>query len=170
MKLRSLAFVLPLACLSTGWAHAEEIPIAGPAAMPSNDELTSGAVAIEGERLQIYLGRKLKSIGNAALITNSERIYGDRIEYDMQNQELHVIGHTRIEYEGNTLWGPELRYSLDDNTGEMKNASFRMNTQFTGLPQTGLLSATDAATKDYSDRSTLFDAANQQLSSTNISG
>lgn len=138
--------------------------------MPSNDELTSGAVAIEGERLQIYLGRKLKSIGNAALITNSERIYGDRIEYDMQNQELHVIGHTRIEYEGNTLWGPELRYSLDDNTGEMKNASFRMNTQFTGLPQTGLLSATDAATKDYSDRSTLFDAANQQLSSTNISG
>ena len=170
MKLRLFALFFSLACLSMGQAHAEEAAVSSAAATPTETDLASGAVAIEGERMQIYLGRKLKSIGDASLLTDKEHIYGDRIEYDMQNQELHVIGDARIEYEGNTLWGPELRYSLEDNTGEMKNASFRMKTQFTGLPQTGLINATEALNKNYDDPNTLFDTANQQLGSTNIEG
>ena len=170
MKLRLFALFFSLASLSMGWAYAEESAASSPAATPAETGLAPGGVAIEGERMQIYLGRKLKSIGDASLLTDKEHIYGDRIEYDMQNQELHVIGDVRIEYEGNTLWGPELRYSLEDNTGEMKNASFRMNSQFTGMPQTGLINATEALNKDYRDPNTLFDTANQQLGSTNIEG
>ena len=170
MKLSLFTLLFSLACLSAGQVYAEEAPVNDPAATSADTDLAAGGVAIEGERMQIYLGRKLKSIGNASLVTDKEHIYGDRIEYDMQNQELHVIGDARIEYEGNTLWGPELRYSLEDNTGEMKNASFRMNSQFTGMPQTGLINATDALNKDYRDPNTLFDTANQQLGSTNIEG
>jgi LPS-assembly protein len=170
VKLSLFTLLFSLACLSAGQVYAEEAPVNDPAATSADTDLAAGGVAIEGERMQIYLGRKLKSIGNASLVTDKEHIYGDRIEYDMQNQELHVIGDARIEYEGNTLWGPELRYSLEDNTGEMKNASFRMNSQFTGMPQTGLINATDALNKDYRDPNTLFDTANQQLGSTNIEG
>lgn len=170
VKPRSRALlILSLFCLSTGLVRAEAQPVVTEAAADAQPDVAPGTVVIEGDRVQTYFDRKLRSIGHAALLTDEQQIYGDRIEYDVQNHELHVLGNTRVEYQGSTLWGPELRLTLDDNTGVMRDASFRMNNQFTGLPQVGMLSA-DALTEDYSDPNALMGAANQQMSSSNLQG
>lgn len=85
------------------------------------------SVTIEGDKLQVYLDRKMRAIGNAVLSRDKQNIYGDTIEYDVQNDELHVTGHARVESGDLALWGPELHMKLEDNVGEMKDASFSTN-------------------------------------------
>jgi len=110
--------------------------------------LPAGSIVLEGDTMDFQLERRMRSIGNASMKKDDQSIYGDRIEYDVQNDELHVIGNTRIEFEGIKVWGPELRMRLYDNVGEMKNPSFEMDNTFSGLPQVGLIKATDLSSKD----------------------
>ena len=113
--------------------------------------------------MQIYLDRTLKSIGNAALHRDNQDIYGDVIEYDVQNEELHVVGNTRIEYNGSSIWGPELRLRLVDNIGEMKEPSFRINAQLANVPQLGAAKA-----KEYEEVAAAQVGATEPLTSQNI--
>jgi len=131
------AFFLAFACPLL--AHAEEDIAPEPAA----SEIGPETIVIEGDRMEIYLDRKMRSIGNAKLHKNGQDIYGDTIEYDVQNEELHVVGNTRIELPDSTVWGGELRMQLEDQVGEMKEPSFRLNNQFSGVPAIGAVQATD---------------------------
>ena len=102
--------------------------------------------------MQIYLDRKLKASGDAALHSDKQNIYGDNIDYDIQNAELHVIGNTRIEYSGSTIVGPELRLRLDESVGEMKEPSFRLNS----LPQrASSLKSSDSLTNNVPNSSSI---------------
>lgn len=139
VKIRSLISTLLLAFLCQGWAQAEEEIAAE--AVPAEDN--PDAVIIEGDRMEVYLDRKMRSIGNAMLRRNGQDIYGDTIEYDVLNDELHVIGNTRIEFENSTVWGSELRMQLDDQVGEMKDPSFRLDTQLAAPQGIGAVRATD---------------------------
>lgn len=132
VKIRPIVQTLALVYLSYGSARAEDEP-----AETADSNIAPGVVIIEGDRMQVYLDRTLKSIGNAELHRDKQDIYGDSIEYDMQNEELHVVGNTRIETSGGKVWGPELRMKLSDSTGEMKDASFQINTQFVRAPKPG---------------------------------
>ena len=132
VKIRPIVQTLALVYLSYGSARAEDEP-----AETADSNIAPGVVIIEGDRMQIYLDRTLKSIGNAELHRDKQDIYGDSIEYDMQNEELHVVGNTRIETSSGKVWGPELRLKLSDSTGEMKDASFQINTQFVRAPKPG---------------------------------
>jgi len=139
VKIRSLISTLLLVFLCQGCVQAEE-EIATEA-VPAEDN--PDAVIIEGDRMEVYLDRKMRSIGNAMLRRNGQDIYGDTIEYDVQNDELHVIGNTRIEFENSTVWGSELRMQLDDQVGEMKDPSFRLDTQLAAPQGIGAVRATD---------------------------
>jgi len=139
VKIRSLISTLLLVFLCQGWAQAEEEIAAE--AVPAEDN--PDAVIIEGDRMEVYLDRKMRSIGNAMLRRNGQDIYGDTIEYDVQNDELHVIGNTRIEFENSTVWGSELRMQLDDQVGEMKDPSFRLDAQLAPPQGIGAVRATD---------------------------
>jgi len=97
-----------------------------------------GAVVIEGDRMQVYLDRKYKSIGNAALLKDKQNIFGDSLEYDVQNEELHVTGNTRIESGGVTITGPSMRMKLGESIGEMMDASFIMSNQIKQFPNLGM--------------------------------
>src|ERR1051325_2488403 len=92
VKIRPIVETLALVYLSYGSARAEDEP-----AETADSNIAPGVVIIEGDRMQIYLDRTLKSIGNAELHRDKQDIYGDSIEYDVQNEELHVVGNTRIE-------------------------------------------------------------------------
>ena len=98
--------------------------------------------------MEVYLDRKMRSIGNAMLRRNGQDIYGDTIEYDVLNDELHVVGNTRIEFQNSTVWGSELRMQLDDQVGEMKDPSFKLDTQFETQQPLGAVRASDFLT-DY---------------------
>ena len=163
VKILPITLTIVLACLgiqavraeevTTGSAIAPEAPLAETttAEMQTSD-VPPGAVVIEGDRMQIYLDRKLKASGDAALHSDKQNIYGDNIDYDIQNAELHVIGNTRIEYSGSTIVGPELRLRLDESVGEMKEPSFRLNS----LPQrASSLKSSDSLTNNVPNSSSI---------------
>ncbi|CEN55483.1 LPS-assembly protein LptD [Candidatus Methylopumilus turicensis] len=91
-----------------------------------NEMLANGGVIIEGDRLEVQLDRTMTSLGNASLKTGSNVILGDRIEFDSQNHATHSAGHASMEGPDSLVKGPSFHLNIDDNTGEMPNASFFM--------------------------------------------
>jgi LPS-assembly protein len=127
VKILSITLSMMLVCLSCVSVRADEKDVA--AETPIDFNMTTigpDSLVVEGDRLQVYLDRKLKSIGNASLHKDKQDISGDVIEYDMENDELHVIGNTKIETSGSTVTGSELNMKLNDSTGQMKDASLRL--------------------------------------------
>lgn len=92
----------------------------------SATEIASGAIVIDGDKLELHLDRKMRSIGNASIHQGKQDIFGDEIEYDVQNDELHVSGNVRIETEGATVTGPELHMRLSESIGDMRDASITL--------------------------------------------
>jgi LPS-assembly protein len=99
---------------------------------------------VEGDKLELYFDRKLKSIGNAAIHKGEQNIYGDLIEYDVQNENVHVLGNARLELKDSQVLGPELNMKLGETVGEMKNPTFTLKKQFSNVLQLGR-SRTNAA-------------------------
>lgn len=162
VKPHSLILAALLVFSVQGLARAEG---EGPAE-PAASEISQEAIIIEGDRMEVYLDRTMRSIGNAMLHRNNQDIYGDRIEYDVQNDELHVIGNTRIESENATIVGSELRMQLEDQLGEMKDATFRLNNQASAAPNIGTLQATDLIARP-NEPTTTLDTTAQRLSAQN---
>ena len=92
-------------------------------------------IVIEGDRLELYLDRKMRASGNAVIRRESQNIYGDKIEYDLQNDELQVDGNVKIELGQSQVSGPSLKMKLSDSIGEMKNASVTLNKQYSDINQ-----------------------------------
>ncbi|SNR65446.1 LPS-assembly protein [Methylobacillus rhizosphaerae] len=138
MKIRPITFLTALVCLGFGHAHAETPSDKDPGSAPSENLPDPDAIVIEGDKIQVYLDRKLKSIGNASLTQDQQEVYGDTIEYDVQNEELHVIGNVRLETKGGRIKGPELRLNPAEGTGEMKQPTFELDNQLGSLPQFGI--------------------------------
>ena len=87
---------------------------------------SKGGIIIEGDRMQVHMGRTMSAIGNASLTKENQTITGDRIEYDTQNTTLHVVGNAVIEGPDSISKGTELHLNIDDIQGEMKQASYLM--------------------------------------------
>ncbi|PKO54839.1 MAG: LPS-assembly protein LptD [Betaproteobacteria bacterium HGW-Betaproteobacteria-2] len=119
-----------------------------------------GTIVVEGDKMDFYLERKMRSFGNASIKKEGQAIYGDKIEYDVLNDELHVVGNTRIEFEGLKVWGPELRMHLYDTVGEMQQPSFELETRIIDIPQISTASTRNTLDQNYLD--------DDQLSSDNI--
>ena len=94
-----------------------------------------GAVEIEGDKLDLYLDRKMRASGNAVISKGSQKIYGDNIEYDVQNDELKVDGNARIDLGDSEIRGPALKMRLSESIGEMRDASITLNKQVSGSTQ-----------------------------------
>jgi len=127
-----------------------------------------GETVIEGDRMEIYLDRSLKSIGNASIKRDEQNIYGDTIQYDVQNDELHAIGNAKVEFKDSSLWGPELRMKLGESVGEIKDASFKMRNQFANLPTTGSIRPDALNKQTFVDPNEPYAGAAQPLSTQNI--
>ncbi len=92
-------------------------------------------IIIDGDKLELHLDRKMRSIGNASIHRGKQDVYGDTIEYDIQNDELHALGNVRIEVGNTKLVGPELRMRLSESIGEMRDASISMTKASTSTLQ-----------------------------------
>lgn len=127
------------------------------------ENLPTGSIIIEGDRMDFYLDRKMRTFGNASIKKDEQAIYGDKIEYDIQNDELHVSGNTRIEFEGLHVQGPELHMKLYENVGEMKEPSFELDSELTNMPQVGLVKATDGLRQERQDLDTALNSSSSML-------
>jgi len=96
-------------------------------------ESQTGAIQIEGDKLDLYLDRKMRATGNAAISQGNQKIYGDTIEYDIPNDELQVNGNVRIDLGTSEITGPELKMRLGESIGEINNASITLKNQDNSL-------------------------------------
>lgn len=112
--------------LSTELAEVSDTPTS--TALP-------GAIEIEGDKLDLYLDRKMRASGNAVISKGVQKIYGDNIEYDVQNDELKVDGNARIDLGDSEIRGPALKMRLSDSIGEMHDASITLNKQINSSTQ-----------------------------------
>lgn len=92
-------------------------------------EAQPGAIEIEGDQLNLYLDRKMRATGNAVISKGNQKVYGDTIEYDIQNDELQVNGNARIDLGDSEITGPALKMRLTESIGEMKDASVTLKKQ-----------------------------------------
>ena len=90
-------------------------------------EVQPGSIQIEGDKLDLYLDRKMRASGNAEISKGDQHIYGDNIEYDVQNDELKVTGNARIDLGESEIKGPALKMKLSESIGEMRDASVSMS-------------------------------------------
>jgi LPS-assembly protein len=81
---------------------------------------------------------------------DKQDIYGDSIEYEMQNDTLHVLGNARFEANGDTTTGPELRLRLNDSVGEMREPVFTLNSGASQAPKPPVLIPPDNAENIFS--------------------
>ena len=88
-----------------------------------NSTITSDAIVIDGDKLELHLDRQMRAIGNASLHRGKQDIFGDILEYDVQNDELHAEGNVRLELGDANLRGPELNMRLSESIGEMRDAT-----------------------------------------------
>ena len=109
-----ISAVLLLSSLST---QAEEVV---------NQIPISDAIVIDGDKLEVHLDRQMRAIGNASLHRDKQDIFGDIIEYDVQNDELHAKGNVRIELGDANLHGPELNMRLSESIGDMRDAKINI--------------------------------------------
>ncbi|MDP3088258.1 MAG: LPS-assembly protein LptD [Methylotenera sp.] len=86
----------------------------------------SDTLVIDGDKLELHLDRKMRAIGNASISRGKQKVLGDVIDYDIQNDELHVIGNAQINLGNSQLSGTELRMQMSESIGEIKDASIRM--------------------------------------------
>jgi LPS-assembly protein len=93
-------------------------------------EALPGAIEIEGDKLDLYLDRKMRASGNAVISKGAQKVYGDNIEYDVQNDELKVDGNARVDLGDSELRGPTLKMRLSDSIGEMRDASVTLNKRY----------------------------------------
>ncbi|MBU3737047.1 MAG: LPS-assembly protein LptD, partial [Methylobacterium sp.] len=146
--------LLPVAAAS---ANAESAPDASQPAVAA-----PGATTIEGNRLEIYLDRTMHAIGDAEMVQGGQTIYGDRIDYDVLNQELHVKGNARVVQQGTEVTGPELRMQLEERRGEMKEPVFTMRNipaaAKTAGASTSARGSAQRVTFDGPERETLYGA------------
>ena len=110
-----ISAVLLLSSLST---QAEEVV---------NQIPISDAIVIDGDKFEVHLDRQMRAIGNASLHRGKQDIFGDVLEYDVQNDELHAEGNVRIELGDANLRGPELNMRLSESIGDMRDATIIIN-------------------------------------------
>ena len=94
-----------------------------------------GSIQIEGDKLDLYLDRKMRASGNAEISKGDQHIYGDNIEYDVQNDELKVNGSARIDLGDSEIKGPALKMRLSESIGEMRDATVTMSNVVSGTGQ-----------------------------------
>lgn len=89
-------------------------------------EATQDAVLIDGDKVEFYLDRNIRAIGDAVIRQNDKTISGDIIRYDVQNDQLDVKGNAAINVGNAKISGASLQMQLSDESGEMVDASINL--------------------------------------------
>ncbi len=100
-----------------------------------SNSVADGGIIIDGDKLELHIDRKMRSIGNASIHQDNQHISADTLEYDELNDELHAVGNVRIEVDDTKITGPELRMHLSESIGEMQDASISMTNPSTSISQ-----------------------------------
>lgn len=87
---------------------------------------TSGVTTVDGQRIELYLGREMRVFGDAELHRGEDYVKGDRIDLNTQNDELHATGNVQVKQGTTIADGDELKLKLQDHVGEMQHPIFHL--------------------------------------------
>ena len=93
-----------------------------------------GTLTIEGDNLEMRFDRQMHAVGNAVLRKDDQSVQGDQIDYDVQNDELHVLGNAKLDLNGAHLAGPEIKIRMAESLGEMPNATIILDKRMISAP------------------------------------
>ena len=94
------------------------------ATQKQSTEISEGSIEIEGNSLETLLDRRMKAKGNAILKKGNTTIKAEVIEYDEVSEKIITTGNTNIDLESMSIRGSKLSLKLNDETGQMDDASF----------------------------------------------
>ncbi|HEY8084660.1 MAG TPA: LptA/OstA family protein, partial [Methylophilaceae bacterium] len=103
---------------------------------PKPPKDTSGITTVDGQRMEIYLGREMRVFGDAEMHRGDDYVKGDRIDLNTQNDELHATGNVHVKQGTTTADGDELKLKMQEHVGQMDNPIFHL-TPSSGLPTRG---------------------------------
>ena len=135
LKIRAFSMLaITLLTHALGAQAADSDNVSNESAMPTVDdspvelpkETPADAIQVDGNKIELHLDKSMRAIGDAMISRGTQTISGDTINYDVQNDLLNVDGNAQIDVGNAKLNGPALQMQLNDNIGEMKNASFGM--------------------------------------------
>lgn len=111
-----------------------------PDSNPPASAAAPGVTIIDGQRMEIYLGREMRVFGDAEFHRDDDYIRADRIDMNTLNDELHATGHVLVKKGTTTTEGDELRLQMQDHVGEMQSPIFHLQ------PKPGIQSRGSAQT------------------------
>jgi LPS-assembly protein len=85
-----------------------------------------GTTTIDGQRMEIYLGREMRIFGDAEIHQDGNYIKGDQIFINTLNDEIHATGNVHVKQKDITADGPELKLKMEDRTGHMEKPVFNL--------------------------------------------
>ena len=143
LKNRLIAGFAAILLAYHGALRAEsDTPAVSESSNPSDvdTEISSESIIIDGDKLELQLDRKMRSLGNASITRGDGTVFADSIEYDVQNDEVLAKGNVIINMGGTKLSGPEMRMQLSESVGEMKEASIIVDNPIASVkkPQPGV--------------------------------
>lgn len=94
-----------------------------PTKLIEDKSISGETIVINGDKLELQLDRKMRSLGNASIQRGDQTVNADSIEYDVQNDEIHAAGNVRVDLGNTKLTGPEVRMQLSESIGEMRDAT-----------------------------------------------
>lgn len=148
------AFCASLLLIKSAGIHAEILTLT-----LENPPEPVGTLHIEGDALEMHLDRMMHATGNVSLQKDAQSVHGDNIDYDIQNDELHVLGNARIDLNGTHVTGPEIRMRMSESLGEMPKASITLDKAATAKP--GNNSTTSNSLDAYGQSSAFSNLTNQ---------
>lgn len=144
------------------------LPVAEDDKKLDSDQITGDSIVIDGDKLELHLDRKMRALGNASISRGKQTILGDEIDYDVQNDTLHVQGNVRIELGDARLSGPELHMRLSENIGEMRDASISIVKETPRQLKNSAQITTQNLAAKVNDTSTNFSSGADENNSTRV--
>ncbi|MEW9898131.1 LPS-assembly protein LptD [Chitinivorax sp. PXF-14] len=120
---------IALSLLLAGLVHAEETAPAlrtDPALnlTPSrNDE--PGAWYLQADQVEGNPATKINAAGKVELRRRGELIFGDKLCYQADPEQIEADGHARVEQYGDVVWGDKMLLKRADSTGFVDNARYQ---------------------------------------------
>jgi len=119
---RRAALALALSCSAAVYAQGQGLQPRS----SSEQRSKTGALPIilDADHIEGVAGKDTTAQGNASLRQGDLSIRADSLTYHEGNEDVEARGNVRLQRSGDTLKGPELRYSIRDATGVFEKPDF----------------------------------------------
>ena len=121
---RALLAALATVLLHSGIAHAQGQGGGLKAEKPSRQSPASLPIQLDADRIEGTPGKETSAEGNAVLRRGDLSIRADSLRFREEDESVEARGGVRLESEDSAVSGPQLRYRLQEATGQFEKPEY----------------------------------------------